>query len=79
VFDTLDQPGGEAFTGTGPERADIARRMHAAWIAFARDGAPGHAGIPEWPQYDTARRATMRIDETWEVIDDPMAETRRLW
>jgi para-nitrobenzyl esterase len=79
VFDTLEQPGGELFTGTGPERAAIARRMHDAWIAFARDGAPGHAAIPEWPQYDTDRRATMRIDETWEVLDDPMAQTRRLW
>jgi para-nitrobenzyl esterase len=79
VFNTLDQPGGEMFTGTGPERAAIARRMHDAWIAFARDGAPGHAGIPEWPRYDTERRATMRIDETWEVLDDPKSETRRLW
>jgi para-nitrobenzyl esterase len=79
VFDTLEQPGSDLFTGTGPERAGIARRMHDAWIAFARDGAPGHAAIPEWPQYDTARRATMRIDETWELIDDPMSETRRLW
>ncbi len=79
VFDTLDQPGGEVFTGTGEERAGIARRMHAAWIAFARDGAPGHADIPEWPQYDTERRATMRIDETWELLDDPMPETRVLW
>jgi para-nitrobenzyl esterase len=79
VFDTLDQPGGDVFTGTGEERAGIARRMHAAWIAFARDGAPGHADIPEWPRYDTNRRATMRIDETWEVVDDPMSETRRLW
>jgi para-nitrobenzyl esterase len=79
VFDTLDQPGSDMFTGTGPERAGIARRMHDAWTAFARDGAPGHAGIPGWPQYDTTRRATMRIDDTWEVLDDPMAETRKLW
>ena len=79
VFDTLDQPGGEIFTGTGAERAAIARRMNAAWIAFARDGAPGHADIPEWPRYDTERRATMRIDETWELLDDPMPETRMLW
>ncbi|HEX4491572.1 MAG TPA: carboxylesterase/lipase family protein [Acidimicrobiia bacterium] len=79
VFDTLDQPGSDLFTGDGPERAAIASRMHDAWIAFARDGAPGHAAIPEWPQYDTTRRATMRIDETWEALDDPGAETRRLW
>ena len=79
VFDALDAPGSELFTGTGEERAPIARRMHDAWIAFARDGSPQHDAIPEWPQYDTERRATMRIDETWEVLDDPDSETRRLW
>jgi para-nitrobenzyl esterase len=79
VFDTLDQPGGDLFTGAGAERAELARRMHDAWIAFARDEAPGHAAIPDWPRYDTARRPTMRIDETWELLSDPMAETRRLW
>jgi para-nitrobenzyl esterase len=79
VFDSLDEAGSEMFTGTGEERAALARRMHDAWIAFARDGAPGHDAIPEWPRYDTDRRATMRIDDTWEIIDDPMAETRRLW
>jgi para-nitrobenzyl esterase len=79
VFDTLDQPGSDVFTGDGPERAGIASRVQAAWIAFACAGAPGHAAIPEWPQYDTTRRATMRIDDTWEVLDDPMPETRRLW
>jgi para-nitrobenzyl esterase len=79
VFDSLDEPGSELFTGTGEERAGIARSMHDAWIAFARDGAPGHDAIPEWPRYDTERRATMRIDESWELLDDPMPETRRLW
>jgi para-nitrobenzyl esterase len=79
VFDTLDQPGSAIFTGDGAERPAIASRMHAAWIAFARDGAPGHAAIPEWPRYDTERRATMRIDDTFEVLDDPMPETRALW
>src|SRR5204863_7574711 len=63
VFDTLDEPGSGLFTGSGAERAAIARRMHDSWIAFARDGAPGHADIPEWPSYDTDRRPTMRIDD----------------
>ncbi|MDQ1533665.1 MAG: para-nitrobenzyl esterase [Actinomycetota bacterium] len=79
VFDNLGEPGSELFTGTGDERAAIARRMHDAWIAFARDGSPQHDAIPTWPRYDTDRRATMRIDESWEVIDDPMSETRHLW
>ncbi|HEY5011315.1 MAG TPA: carboxylesterase/lipase family protein [Acidimicrobiia bacterium] len=79
VFDALEQPGSEMFTGTGEERAGIARRMHEAWIAFARNGDPSHAAIPEWPRYDTEHRSTMRIDEQWELVADPTPETRRLW
>lgn len=79
VFDALEQPGSDVFTGTGEERAGIARRMNDAWIAFARNGDPGHDGIPEWPSYDTEHRFTMRIDETWELLADPGSETRRLW
>ena len=37
---------------------DLARLMHAAWIAFATTGDPG------WPRYDLHRRATMRFDTT---------------
>ncbi len=79
VFDGLEQPGSELFTGTGEERAGIARRMHDAWIAFARNGDPEHEGIPDWPSYDTEHRFTMRIDDTWELLADPVPETRRLW
>ena len=71
VFDNLDRGGAEMLTGTGAERQAIADAMHRAWIAFARDGDPNHPGLPEWPQYDTRRRATMRFDTTIEVLDDP--------
>ncbi len=79
VFDNLDQPGVAMFTGDGGERAAIASRMHAAWIAFARTGSPQHADIPAWPAYDTTRRATMRIDVEWTLLDDPYGATRVLW
>jgi para-nitrobenzyl esterase len=46
VFDNLDQPGADQFTGDGPERAAIAGAMHRAWIAFVRTGDPG------WPAYE---------------------------
>ncbi len=45
VFDNLNQPGADQFTGSGPERAAIADAMHRAWIAFARTGDPGLARI----------------------------------
>lgn len=73
VFDNLDQPGIEVFTGTGPERAAIAARMSQAWLAFARAGDPG------WPEYSVERRATMRIDAEWELVDDPAGHERKLW
>jgi para-nitrobenzyl esterase len=73
VFDTLDQPGADQFTGDGPERAAIADAMHRAWITFARNGDPG------WPAYDPVRRPTMRFDRQIEVLDDPDGEARRAW
>jgi para-nitrobenzyl esterase len=79
VFDALDKPGSDMFTGGGTERQQLADAMHGAWVAFARDGKPQHQGLPAWPQYDTERRATMRFDTTCEVMDDPGAADRELW
>jgi para-nitrobenzyl esterase len=73
VFDNLDQPGADQFTGDGPERAAIADAMHRAWITFARTGDPG------WPAYEPGRRATQRFDTDLEILDDPDAEQRRAW
>ncbi|WP_026119066.1 carboxylesterase/lipase family protein [Nocardiopsis ganjiahuensis] len=59
----------------GPQRppADLAARMHGAWVRFARTGDPG------WEPYTTERRATMRIDAEWTLIDDPRGQERRAW
>jgi para-nitrobenzyl esterase len=75
VFDNLAK-GAELFTGTGEERQALADAMHRAWIAFARTGNPNHPGIPEWPEYDETRRATMHFDVPSAVHDDPAAEDR---
>jgi len=76
VWDTLHREGSALFTGDGQERQGIADAMHRAWIAFAREGDPNHAGLPAWPQYDRGRRATMRFDTTCEVLDDPAGDDR---
>jgi para-nitrobenzyl esterase len=73
VFDTLDQPGADQFTGDGPERAAIADAMHRAWIAFARTGDPG------WPAYEPDQRPTMRFDREIQLLEDPDGEARRAW
>jgi para-nitrobenzyl esterase len=79
VFDALDAQGASMFTGEGTDRQAIADAMHQAWIAFARTGDPNHSGLPDWPQYEPGRRATMRFDTTIEVLDDPLGEDRVSW
>ena len=79
VFDNLDRGGADILTGSGTERQAIADAMHRGWIAFARDGDPQHAGLPEWPRYDLDRRATMRFDTTFELLDDPAREDREVF
>jgi para-nitrobenzyl esterase len=53
--------------------------MHGAWVRFVETGVPQLPALPQWPAYDHGRRATMRLDEACTVLDDPMADERRLW
>ncbi len=72
VFDTLDKEGYEVLLGdSAPQQ--LAYAMHAAWVAFARDGDPG------WPSFDVNRRATMRFDTTQELVEDPRSAERLMW
>jgi para-nitrobenzyl esterase len=48
-------------------------------LAFARAGRPEAPGVPAWPTYDLARRATMVFDTTIRVVDDPRGDERRLF
>lgn len=75
VFDTLDlgraQMMGGALGESPPQQlADV---VHGAWVRFAATGDPG------WPPYDLERRATMRLDTTPSVLEDPYARERALW
>jgi para-nitrobenzyl esterase len=72
VFDVIDNPEAEPVLGANPPQ-EIADAMHAAWVAFAKNGDPG------WPQYDLSRRATMRFDTPSELVEDPRASERKLW
>jgi carboxylesterase type B len=71
VFDALGDTT-EALAGPNPPQ-QLADTMHAAWVAFAKNGNPG------WPRYDLTRRATMRFDTRSEVVDDPRSTERLLW
>jgi len=74
VFDTArpDAPLFGPLLGNDPPQ-ELARTMHAAWIAFASTGDPG------WPRYDLDDRATMRFDTTAEVLRDPRSWERAIW
>ena len=81
VWDNLDARGATIFLGEADDQVrDLARRMADAWVAFAVDGVPAAAGMPEWSRYDTDRRRTMRFDvSASEVLEDPGHLERELW
>jgi len=61
-------------------RGNLAAEMSEAWIAFARNGAPDHPGIPHWPAYSLRDRATMIFDQDAVCVrDDPSGEERAAW
>jgi para-nitrobenzyl esterase len=64
------------FVGSGSDPHLLAQRMQAAWISFARTGNPNCRELPEWPAYDTQRRATMIFNTTCRVENDPLAKVR---
>lgn len=68
-----------ALEGNGPGAAETARNMSLFWTGFARTGRPGAAGLPTWPRYDLNSRATMIIDATCRVENDPDHPIRELW
>jgi para-nitrobenzyl esterase len=76
VFDNLEPA---EITGSDPARLPLGRTMSRAWLAFARHGRPGHAGLPDWPRYSTAERATMIFDTTCRIENDPFGIERQLW
>jgi para-nitrobenzyl esterase len=56
----------------------IADAMHYAWISFARNGDPNHAGLPRWAPYDAAHRTTMRFDTVIGSVNDLAGLSYRL-
>ncbi|BEL06677.1 carboxylesterase/lipase family protein [Actinoplanes sichuanensis] len=65
-----DKPAGERAT---------ARHMSALWAGFARDGHPNAPGVPHWPAYHRRDRATMWIDATCKIVNDPDRSERLYW
>jgi hypothetical protein len=65
-------------TGGRQDRYALQDRISAAWTNFARTGNPNVKSLlPEWPVFDTGRRATMVLDNECKVVNDPNGEERR--
>ena len=62
--------------GEGQEQRALADAMSGAWAAFARTGNPNHKGLPLWPPFDGARRATMIFNNESRAVDNPYREER---
>lgn len=63
-------------TGGGPEAMALADKLSDTWIAFARTGNPNNPKMPRWPAFNSTDRATMVMDNTCEVVNDPLREPR---
>ena len=78
VYDNITMP--PRISGGGPEAAALAARVSESWIAFAETGNPNSkkSGLPEWPAYESQRRATMLFQNQSKVVNDPQGARRKV-
>jgi para-nitrobenzyl esterase len=65
-------------TGSRQERA-LWDRFASAWVSLAKTGNPNNPKIPNWPAYDSTKRATMIFDHETRIENDPRSEIRKFW
>jgi para-nitrobenzyl esterase len=66
--------------GSGsPQQRALWAKFASAWVAHAKTGNPNSPKIPNWPAYDSTKRATMVFDNDTRVENDPRAEIRQFW
>lgn len=73
MFNNLDKPNVDVFTGTSPARKKISAHFTTELLRFASSGRVS------WPKYDVSERKTLRIDEDVEILTDPEPAIRKLW
>ena len=74
----FDHPDSISFmTGTGDDRHALATAMSEAWVSFARNGHPNHAGLPSWTAFEPTKWPTMVFGSQVALVNDPHSEERR--
>jgi para-nitrobenzyl esterase len=80
VWNRLDDPLAHLLLGyVSPALQRLSSRIHAAWAAFIRTGAPDSAALADWPPYDLTHRTTMLLNDVSQLMDDPQADVLPLW
>jgi para-nitrobenzyl esterase len=65
-----------AMTGGSAEARELGGRIADAWIAFAKNGDPNHAGLPKWAPFTAESGGTMIFDTRSEFRNNPDADER---
>jgi para-nitrobenzyl esterase len=76
VFDNAELC--QRYSGGAADALRLSSVMGEAWASFARNGKPGHRGLPEWPAYTAEKRSTMLFNNLCTVKHDPEGECLRL-
>jgi para-nitrobenzyl esterase len=72
IADMMQVPGTD-------EEIHLSQTIMNAWTAFARTGNPNYPRLPEWPPYETEKRATMFLDLRSRVVNLPFDSIRSVW
>jgi para-nitrobenzyl esterase len=66
--------------GSGSAEARrMCRDLASAWVAFARNGDPNDANLPDWPRFDSHERAMLVFDRHTRIEKDPDRRMREFW
>jgi para-nitrobenzyl esterase len=72
-----DHPHAQA--ANGAVESVLAKQIHLAWVTFIRGESPTAPGLPAWPEYSSAARPTMTLDQESHVEEEPQEAELRLW
>ena len=74
-----DAPGLKFHDGNDPAVRRLAEQWSNTVIAFARNGNPNGAGLPQWSRYSATERTALVLDAEPRIEADPDAAARGLW